>query len=312
MNTLYILYIIIAYLFILYFLFAPYIKQHAHSALLQQYTTYLIASSLGNEDESGHSLQAKSRLQRKTLIQAIHSLISHTYDCPKDLIQLIVKQNNLQLYILKQLPHSTALQKYHLLSQLSSIIYDDTTIISQLKSYLNNRNRHIRTNALIAILAAKPSELITIISSLKFELQPLDIIHIIALIRQGSLFVVLEPLFESRNINLQKLALAIVRNFGIDIADKYIYGIISSEKNLTIVDDAIYTLTALKRPLKYKVLRKRVATSSEFQRKRLCRHLSVEGYSLQSIKAILDPAECQYAKRLITSYKGQLTQSQTV
>lgn len=306
MDVLYIVYITVAYLFTLYFLFAPYFKQRNFSKFQQKCTSYFIATSLGNESPSEHSIKAESRQQRNTLIQVIHTLTSHTYDCQRDIIQHIAKQNNLQQHILKYLPYASSLQKYHLLSLLSSIIYNDTATMSTLTKYLNSANPHIRTNALIAMLVAKPTELITIISALKFELQPLDIARIITLIRQGSLFVVIEPLFESHNHNLQTLALAIVRNFGIDIADKYLYRIIATEHDPNIIEDAIYTLTALKRPLKYKVIRERLATTSEQQRKRLCRHLSVEGYSLQSIKAILNPIECQYAKRLITSYKRQL------
>lgn len=312
MNLLYTLYIISGYLFILYFLWVSNRKTIQASELHREYASKLIAYVLGSQESPEQSLQATSRQQRNALIQTIHNLISHTYDSQRDAIRLIVKQNQLQKHIVKQLTYSTALHKCRLLWQLTSIIYDDKCVISTLTKYLNSSNHNIRTHALIAILSAKPSELISIISSLQFRLKPSDILRIISLIRQGSLFVVIEPLFESDNHNLKMLALAIVSNFGIDIADKYIYHIINNEQDPTIVEEAIYTLTTLKRPLKYRAIKKCLASASEYQRMKLCRHLSVEGYSLNSIKAILNPAECQYAQQLITSYKRQIVQTQSV
>lgn len=302
------------YLLILYFILTTFFKPNSISELHQQYTSHFIAASLGGKPSSEQPPKANSNLQRNILVQVIHYLISHTYDCPRDEIKHIAKQNHLQEHILKRLTRSTSLQKCKLLWQLSSIIHDDKRVTSMLSKYLNSRNHDIRAHALIAILSAKPSELILIISSLKFKLRPSDIQRIIALIRQGSLFVVIEPLFENENDNhnLKMLALAIVRNFGVDIADKYLYHIIKTEQSPRILEEAIYTLTSLKRPLKYKLIKQRLASVSERKRKRLCRHLSVEGYSLNSIKAILEPTEYQYAQQLITSYKRQLAQSQNI
>lgn len=312
MSLLYTIYIIVSYCLILYFIFAAPSEPNLSSELHQEYTAYLIATSLVGNTPNEQPPHTTTRAQRNTLIETIHCLVSHTYDCHRDMIQHIAKQNRLQEHILKQMTGSTTLHKCRLLSQLSSIIHDDKRIATTLSRYLHSRNHNIRTHALMAMLAAKPSELITIISGLKFRLSPSDIHRIIALIRQGSLFVVIEPLFESNNHNLKMLALAIVHNFGVDIADKYLYHIIRTEPNPDIAEEAIYTLTTLKRPLKYKIIKERLAMASERQRKRLCRHLSVEGYSLNSIRAILEPTEYQYAQQLITSYKRQLTQSQTV
>ena len=312
MSLLYIIYITASYCLILYFIFATPSESSLNSELHQEYTAYLIATSLMGDTPNEQPPQAESNAQRNTLLEAIHCLVSHTYDCHREMIQRIAKQNLLQEHILKQLPGSSTFKKCRLLGQLSSIIHDDKSATTALAKYLNSRNHDIRIHALMAMLAAKPSELITIISGLKFRLQPSDIHRIIALIRQGSLFVVIEPLFESNNHNLKMLALAIVRNFGVEIADKYLYHIIKSDHRPDIAEEAIYTLTTLKRPLKYKIIKERLALSSERQRKRLCRHLSVEGYSLNSIKAILEPTEYQYAQQLITSYKRQLAQSQTI
>jgi hypothetical protein len=196
-----------------------------------------------------------------------------------------------------------------LLSYLASVIDADTQNISILEEYLRNGNHHLRIGALIAMLAAKPSKAMTTLSSIEFRLQPLDIVRIISLIRQGRITVALEPLFESGNRNLLMLGMALVRTFGIGIVDKQLYNIIKRESDPDLIYDAIYTLTHLKRPLRHKITRECIASMPDLQRKRLCRHLSVEGYSVQCINAVLSPSESLYAKQLITSFKRQLSQA---
>lgn len=231
--------------------------------------------------------------------------MSHTYGCDNSALRHIITTNHLPEYLLGQLATASTLRRCRLLSQLASYITPSTDI-SPLQRYLKSNNHFIRTGALIALLSASPSGTMQILSSLHFQLQPLDIQRIIALVRRGRISVVLEPLLENHDRNLQLLGMALVRSFGIGIVDKHLYRICQGQDS-ELTQSAIYTLTHLKRPLRHKIIRECVATMSEQQRKRLCRHLSVEGYSMQSINAILSPTECLYAKRLITSYKRQLS-----
>lgn len=311
MSVLYILYVMVIGAMILHLTVVSYFKSSTHSALYKRYTAHLIATSFNANATPKTTITTSSHHQRNTLTEAIHLLTIHTYDSQREVIKHIVEDNNLQEHIFRQLRHASSLKKCRLLTLLSSIILENKTHIPIIKKYLHCHNHNIRSHALIALLATTPTELIPIISSLRFELQPTDIARIITLIRQGTLCVVIEPLFESNNRNLQMLALAIVRSFGIDIADKYILQIIASSQYPSLAEDAIYTLTALKRPLKYRIIKERLASASEHRRKKLCRHLSVEGYSIQSIRAILPLEECHDAKLLITSYKRQLSQPQT-
>ncbi|MBQ2374409.1 MAG: hypothetical protein II299_04810 [Alistipes sp.] len=309
MSVLYILYVMVVGAMILHLTVVSHFKSSAHSALYKRYTANLIATLFNKNSTT--TIITSSRHQRNTLIEAIHSLTTHTYDSQREVIKRVVKENNLQEHIFRLLRHASSLQKCRLLTLLSSINLENKTHISIIKKYLHCHNHNIRSHALITLIAAKPTELIPTISSLNFELQPTDTARIITLIRQGTLCVVIEPLLESNNRNLQMLALAIVRSFGIDIADKHLLQIVASSQCSTLVEDAIYTLTALKRPLKYRIIKERLAEASEQQRKKLCRHLSVEGYSIQSIRALLSSEECHDARLLITSYKRQLSQSQT-
>lgn len=311
MNTLYTLYIIVVGCIILY-LFVCNRRSCRHHALRQQYTSLLI-STLFDDFPAKEPLSEIYTLKNRTILaQSVHTLISHTYGCNNLELKQLIRDNNLSRRILRQLPAASVHRKCRLLSQLSSLIDTDPQGYSVLEKYLRHDNHNLRIGALIALLAANPSKAANTLSAIEFRLQPLDIMRIISLIRQGRITVALEPLFESRNRNLLMLSMALVRTFGIGIVDKQLYNIIRAEQDPDLIFDAIYTLTYLKRPLRHRIIKECIASMPELQRKRLCRHLSVEGYSMQSINAILPHPESLYAKRLITSFKRQLLQPQAI
>ena len=305
MEGLYTTYIILvggAILFLIISNNRNYINRHN---LRKEYTSKLISICFSDNYTSEQFPHARRAQHRDILSQTIHNILSHTYGCDSKALQQTIMCSHLNEHLLKRLFSATTFNKYITLSQLTSTI-NATTDTSALQELLHSHDHNLRIGALMALLAAKPSGSMQILSSIDFNLQPIDIQRIIALIRRGKISVVLEPLFENNNRNLKLLGMALVRSFGICIVDKHLYQIINEDKDPILIFDAIYTLTHLKRPLKPTLIKGGIATMSEQQRKRLCRHLSVEGYSIQSINAILSPPESLYAKRLITSYKRLL------
>ncbi len=305
MEGLYTTYIILVGGAILFFIISNnrnYINRHN---LRKEYTSKLISICFSDNYTSEQFPHARRAQHRDILSQTIHNILSHTYGCDSKALQQTIMCSHLNEHLLKRLFSATTFNKYITLSQLTSTI-NTTTDTSALQELLHSHDHNLRIGALMALLAAKPSGSMQILSSIDFNLQPIDIQRIIALIRRGKISVVLEPLFENNNRNLKLLGMALVRSFGICIVDKHLYQIINEDKDPILIFDAIYTLTHLKRPLKHTLIKGGIATMSEQQRKRLCRHLSVEGYSIQSINAILSPPESLYAKRLITSYKRLL------
>lgn len=310
MNFPYALYIGVVSCIILYTLLSEKLESSRHTTTQKKYTSLLIPMFF---DAPSHNKPASKVYyifkKRDILLQTIHTLVCHTYGCSNNTVKQIVKSNHLLQYIMCRLRTASTRKKCELLSQLSSIISADLQEITLLNKLIHSDNHNLRISALIALLAAEPLKAMSILSALEFKLQPLDIMRIMALIRQGRITIALGPLFESRNHNLLMLSMALVRTFGISIVDKHLYNIVKNEQDTDLVCDAIYTLTYLKRPLCHKVIKECIASMSEAQRKRLCRHLSVEGYSMQSINAILSPPEALYAKQLITSFKRQLSQA---
>ena len=248
---------------------------------------------------------------RNALTESLYTTLSHTYGTDSAIIRELTRRYRLDIFLQQRIKWSRDRNRAHSL-MLMSVIPSRQASTQLLQHYLDSHNNDIRTAALLATLAADPSKAIATIASLRFELTPLDIARIISLLRRGLLPIAYEPLLCSSNHNLQMLGLYIVRNFGIEIADKHLQNIISSATNPNIVHEAIYTLSSLGRPLGRTKVRERLSTMTPRRRKQLCRHLTHAGYSLSALRSLFTQDETRYSESIIKSYKRDLICQQSV
>ena len=283
-------------------------SQEKHRRLRNRYFHLASAAALSDSDSSAIAITATTRCERLALIDALYSIASHCYDHNQPITALIARENNLEKHLLRELRFATKYRRGLLWLQLSTISPSPHHTL-RLRQELHNSDPHIRSCSLIALLCTSPEESIKTLLELDFELQPYDISRIISLVRRGVLPFAFERLLQSGNYNLKLLAISIVRHFYLDIYAKYIYPFLSSREHPKLVTEAIYTLTAMKHPLNSPLLRRHILAMPPTQRKALCRHLSAEGYSLQALRWLLPNNEMEYAERLVTSHKRQLSQS---
>lgn len=251
-----------------------------------------------------------SNSRRAALSEALYITLNHTYGTDSAIIRELTRRYGLDLYLQFRIRWSQGFRRAHAL-MLMSVIPSHHSSTHLLQHHLHSRNHDIRTAALLATLAADPSKAIPTIASLKFDLTPLDIARIIKLLRRGLLPIAYEPLLLSTNRNLQMLGLAIVRNFGIEIADKHLQNIIANASDASIVHEAIYTFSTLGRPLGRTKVRDRLSLMTPRQRRQLCRHLTQSGYSLSALRCIFTPSETLYSESIIKSYKRDLVCQQS-
>lgn len=274
-----------------------------------QYSRQLTALLLQEPDDIEKvAIRAHNARERMALTEAIYTIMSHSYGCDIQLLRHVAERNRLQQMLCRRTRWARGARRARLL-MLQSAIPAAENATEEIKRYLNSRDSDVRISALLATLAATPTMAIRTISALEYELSPFDLARIISLLRRGLLPIAYEPLLADGNNNLQMLGMAIVRSFGIEIAEKRLHQIITSERNPAIVSQAIYTLSSLGRPLGHTRIRERLAAMPSSERKALCRHLSVEGYSLGAVRGIFTEQESDYAEVLINSYKRALARS---
>ena len=276
-----------------------------HTALRDTYIKQIVTLM---RSEQTMKLRARSARRRMALAEAIYVVMSHTYGNDVEQLRTIAEQNRLAELLLRRAKRSHGAKRAHILMSLSTIPITDE-IITKIEHYTHSRDKDVRMSALTAILAAKPSAAIQTIASLEFDLSPFDTTRIIALLRRGLLPIAYEPLLASANRNLRILGLAIVRSFGIEIAEKRLHKIITTEEDISVINETIYTLASMGRPLGHTKIRERLAAMPARKRKELCRHLTVEGYSLSAVQSLFTERESVYAESLINSYKRALART---
>ena len=265
---------------------------------------------LNAEQKRQHCIMAHSARRRLALAEAIHTVVSHTYGNDTEPLREVVEQNNLAHFLLRRVQRTRGARRAHMLMLMSTLPLHRISL-QEISRYTRSTNADVRISALVLMLAANPTLAIRTIGGLDFLLSPFDIAGIMALLRRGVLPIAYEPLLGSDNRNLRMLGLAIVRAFGIEIAEKRLHHIVVSERRPTIFCEAIYTLASLGRPLHHAGIRQRLDEMSSDERRRLCRHLSVEGYSLNTVRHLFTESESLYAEILINSHKRALARNNT-
>ncbi len=289
------------------------IKTHKHSQQTDIQNSYIrqIVKMLFAEQVSAIYPHADTPQHLQALAEALHIVMSHTYGADKHILGELVEQTRLDIYLLRRVKQSRDIERSHIL-MLISAMPTQKPVSSLLRPYLYSSRSHVRTATLLALLAASPSTAIATISSISHNLTNFDIARIIMLLRRGILPIAYEPLLMSKNRNLRMLGLAIVRNFGIEIADKHLQNIIATSTDYAITKEALYTLSSLGRPLGRAKIRQRIGTMPPHLRKELCRHLTHEGYSLAALRTLFDQSEMLYTESLIKSYKRNLECTSTL
>lgn len=310
MNILFFIYVTLILTLTLCFVAIVHIKQRPHTESQHEQYIRQITVWLAEEGCAEFEIRARNASERMALAEAIYTVVSHTYGCDTSCLRQIVEQSALDRFLLRRIRLSRGARRAHLLMLLSTIPLHRISL-QRIMRYRRSTNAYVRISSLIVELAANPTMAIRTIEGVNYHLSPFDIARIMALLRRGVLPIAYEPLLCSDNHNLRMLGLAIVRAFGIEIAEKRLHTIISTDSRSTVTCEAIYTLASLGRPLHHAGIRQRVDTMSPSDRHTLCRHLSTQGYSLGVVKALFSEDESRYAETLINSYKRTLTRNTT-
>lgn len=139
--------------------------------------------------------------------------------------------------------------------------------------------RYVRFQSLMVRLPPDPSTALRLMAEYPDPFSACEVGEIMAVLRRGMLPIAYEPLIGSPSRNLRIVGLNIVRQFGIEEAERLLLRIVSGDENPELVREALYTLCALRRPLTRRAVSGRLSAMSPAERKALLRYVVAEGYS---------------------------------
>ena len=196
------------------------------------------------------------------------------------------------------------------------LLLDDLMLLSRLPAgdgvgaeaarYTRSRNRYVRFYALMTQLAAEPATSLRRMAEYDYPFSACEVSEIMAMLRRGLLPIAYEPLVGSPNRNLRMVGLGIVRQFGIEEAERLLLAMVARERVPELGREALYTLCSMRCSLRRREVAGRIASMSRAERKALMRYMAREGYAPAVLRRLFGDRERPYYESLIHSYKRSL------
>lgn len=239
---------------------------------------------------------------RLLLAEVISGIVTSTYGLDTELLRGIVTGCGLDASLLRRARMTQGYRRAYYLSLLASLPISEGVVLA-VKRFGRSRNRYVRFYALMTQLAYDPAMSLRLISEYPTPLTAYEISEIMALLRRGVLPVAYGPLVASENRNLRALGLAVVRQYGIEEAERQLLRIVGGDRASELSREALFILCSLRRPLARRAVVRRVTGMSRTERRALLRHMASEGYAPDALPRFFNAEERPYYESLVSSYK---------
>ena len=242
---------------------------------------------------------------RRLLAETVAGLTGVTYGLDTEPLRRIVSEYGLDRWLLDRARRTSGSRRARCLLLLARLPLD-SIVAARAVRYARSRNRRVRFQALMVQLSADPSTALRLMAEYPAPFSACEVGEIPILLRRGRLPIAYEPLVESPCRNLRVVGLSIVRQFGIEEAERQLLRIVAGDEVPEVGREALYTLCTLRRPLTRRRVSRRLAVMSPAERKALMRYMAAEGYSPGLLRRLFDARERTYCESLVQSYKRSL------
>lgn len=130
-------------------------------------------------------------------------------------------------------------------------------------------------------VVSDPSQALKTMAGYREPFTGFEVAEIMAMLRRGLFPVAYGPLLESPVRNLRVIGLNIVRQFGIEEAERALLRMVGNDPVSELCHEAIYTLASMHLPITRREIVRRVWSMDRGERKALCRRLAVRVTRLQ-------------------------------
>lgn len=228
-----------------------------------------------------------------------------TYGLDPAPLRRIVVQYGLDGWLLRRIRFAQGYRRARYLMLLSRLPAGDGVGVEAAR-YMRSRNRYVRFYALMTQLAAEPATSLRRMAEYDYPFSACEVSEIMAMLRRGLLPIAYEPLVGSPNRNLRMVGLGIVRQFGIEEAERLLLAMVARERVPELGREALYTLCSMRCSLRRREVAGRIASMSRAERKALMRYMAREGYAPAVLRRLFGDRERPYYESLIHSYKRSL------
>lgn len=242
---------------------------------------------------------------RRLLCEAVAGIVAITYGLDNGVLRRVVGFYGLDVWALRRVRRSHGYRRAYALAMLACLPSDET-LAATVAPYLRSRNRYVRFYALAVQLAAEPAHALRRIGEYAGTLSASEVAELMALLRRGILPLAYAPLLEARPVNLRRVGLAVVRQFGIEEAEGRLLQFVADTAEPELGREALYALCSLRRSLLRREVAVFIVGMDERARRALLRCMALEGYALTTMQRLFDEAERPYYETIVQSYKRSL------
>ena len=205
-------------------------RRRGRDAVLQRKYLHIVMLALfsGGEETPRFPLLRRAGA-RRLLIETVGRLVAATYGLDPAPLRRIVVQYGLDGWLLRRIRFAQGYRRARYLMLLSRLPAGDG-IGAEAARYMRSRNRYVRFYALMTQLAAEPATSLRRMAEYDYPFSACEVSEIMAMLRRGLLPIAYEPLVGSPNRNLRMVGLGIVRQFGIEEAERLLLAMVARER----------------------------------------------------------------------------------
>lgn len=281
-------------------------RRRSRDAVLRTRYLQVVMMSLMSREASVPRLPLIRRAgARRLLAQTVGGVVGATYGLDIVPLRRIVAEYGVDEWLLRRIRRVSGFRRARYLALLAQLP-SDADVVSRIARFARSRNPYVRFHALLVRLVADPSTALRLMAEYPSPFTSWEVSEIMSVLRRGMLPIAYEPLLTAPERNLRCIGLGIVRQFGIEEAERHLLRIVARDAVPELGCEALYALCSMRRPLTPELVSARIAALEPFRRKSLLRYMAAEGYSPAALEKLFDRQERPYYESLVLSYKRTL------
>ena len=162
------------------------------------------------------------------LARVLVLVASSSYGADRALLERLVAENGVDRWLLRRVRLTGGYTRARYLSLIASLPVGPH-VVKRVSRYARSRNRYVRFYTLMVRVVSDPSQALKTMAGYREPFTGFEVAEIMAMLRRGLFPVAYGPLLESPVRNLRVIGLNIVRQFGIEEAERALLRMVGND-----------------------------------------------------------------------------------